>query len=103
LEVLVFAVDALLHALEEQAGGVLGDEPVPPGTPDDLDDVPARAPEDRLELLDDLPVAPHRAVEALQVAVHDEDEVVELLPAGQRDGAERFGLVGLAVAEEGPD
>src|SRR3712207_4721180 len=67
-----------------------------------FDDVPARAAEDRLELLDDLPVAAHGAVEALQVAVDDEDEVVELLAAGHRDGAERLGLVRLAVPEERP-
>ena len=102
LEVLVLAVDALLHALEEQAGGVPGDEPVPPRSPDDLDDVPARPPEDRLQLLDDLPVAPHRPVEALQVAVHHEDQIVEPLPARQRDGAERLRLVRLPVTEERP-
>ena len=45
--------------------------------PNDLDHVPARAAEDGLELLDDLAVAPHGAVEALQVAVHDERQVVE--------------------------
>ena len=56
-----------------------------------------------LELLDDLAVAAHRAVEALQVAVDDEDEVVELLAAGERDRAQRLRLVHLAVAEEGPD
>ena len=33
----------------------------------------------------------------------DEDQVVELLARRQRDGAERFGLVGLAVAEKRPD
>ena len=57
---------------------------------------------DGLELLDDLAVAAHRAVEALQVAVDDEDQVVELLAGGERDGAERLGLVALAVAEEAP-
>ena len=67
-----------------------------------LDDVPAGAAERRLELLDDLPVAAHRAVETLQVAVDDEDQVVELLARRERDGAERFGLVRLAVAEERP-
>jgi hypothetical protein len=59
-------------------------------------------PEVRLELLDDLAVAAHRAVEALQVAVHDEDQVVELLAACQRDRAEALGLVRLAVADERP-
>ena len=55
-----------------------------------------------LELLDDLAVAADRAVEALQVAVDDEDQVVELLARGQRERAERLGLVALAVAEEAP-
>jgi hypothetical protein len=76
---------------------------VPVAAPDHLDDVPAGAAEDRLEFLDDLAVAAHRAVEPLQVAVDDEDQVVELLARGERDGAERLGLVGLAVAEERPD
>ena len=42
------------------------------------------------------------AVEALQVAVDDEDQVVEMLAAGQAKGAERLGLVALAVADEAP-
>ena len=57
----------------------------------------------RLELLDDLAVAPDRAVEALEVAVDDEDQVVEVLPAGHAEGADRLGLVHLAVADEAPD
>jgi hypothetical protein len=55
------------------------------------------------EFLDDLAVAAHRAVEPLEVAVDDEDQVVELLARRQADGAERLRLVGLAVAEERPD
>jgi hypothetical protein len=55
------------------------------------------------ELLDDLAVAAHRAVQALQVAVDDEDQVVELLARGQADGAQALGLVHLAVAAEDPD
>ena len=102
LEVLVLAVDALLHALEQQPGLVRGEQRVPARAPDHLDDVPAGAAEDPLQLLDDLPVAAHRAVEALQVAVDHEDQVVQLLPAGQRDRAQRLGLVHLAVAEERP-
>ena len=82
---------------------ILLEQVVPLRAPDALDHVPAGAAEDRFELLDDLAVAAHRAVEALQVAVDHEDQVVELLARRQRDGAERFGLVGLAVAEERPD
>ena len=99
---LVLPVDDLAQAPRQQAVGVLLEQRIPVAAPDALDDVPAGAAEDGLQLLDDLAVAAHRAVEALQVAVDDEDQVVELLAAGQRDGAERLGLVGLAVAEERP-
>ena len=100
---LILAVDDLAHALDEQAVAILGEQRIPLAAPDGLDDVPAGAAERRLELLDDLAVAADRAVEPLQVAVDDEDQVVELLARRQRDRAERFGLVGLAVAEERPD
>src|SRR5690606_2407418 len=97
------AVDGAVHLVEQHAVLVAGEQLVPLRAPDDLDDVPAGAAEEGLELLDDLAVAPHRAVEALEVAVDDPDEVVELLAGGERDGPERLGLVHLAVAEEGPD
>ncbi len=45
----------------------------------------------------------NRAVEPLQVAVDDKDEVGELLPPGECDRAERLGLIRFAIAEEGPD
>ena len=82
---------------------VLGEQRVPAGTPQALDDVPARAAEVGLQLLHDLAVAAHRPVEPLEIAIDDEDEVVELLAAGKRDRAERFRLVHLAVAAEHPD
>ena len=102
LEHLVLAVDDLVHQAHERAVAVRGQERVPARAPDHLDDVPAGAAEDGLQLLDDLAVAAHRTVQALQVAVDDEDEVVELLAARHRDRAQRLGLVRLAVAEEGP-
>ena len=92
-----------VHLVDQHAVGVLGQDRVPVAAPDDLDHVPAGAAEERLQLLDDLAVAAHRAVEPLQVAVDDEGEVVQLLARGQADGAEGLGLVHLAVAEEGPD
>ena len=100
---LVLAVDDLAHPLGEQAVVILGEQRIPVAAPEHLDDVPAGAAEAGFELLDDLAVAAHRAVEPLQVAVDDEDQVVELLARREADGAERFGLVGLAVAEERPD
>ena len=100
---LILAVDDFAHALDEQAVVVGREQRIPVAAPDHLDDVPAGAAEDRFELLDDLAVAADRAVEPLQVAVDDEDQVVELLARREGDGAERFRLVGLAVAEERPD
>ena len=100
---LILAVDDLAHPLGEQAVVVGREQRIPVAAPQHLDDVPAGAAEDRFELLDDLAVAADRTVEALQVAVDDEDQVVELLARREADRAERFGLVGLAVAEERPD
>src|SRR3954469_7457783 len=103
LEVLVLAVDCLLHALQQDAGGVAGNQRIPTGAPDVLDDVPAGATKDPFQLLDDLAIATHRPIEALQVAVDNEDQVVEPLTPAERDGAEAFWLIGLAIAEEAPD
>ena len=100
---LVVAVDDVHHHLAQDAVLVAREQRIPVAAPEQLDDVPARAAELALELLDDLAVAAHRAVEALQVAVDDEDQVVELLARGQADRAERLGLVHLAVAAEHPD
>src|SRR5262249_49194475 len=100
---LVLAVDDLAHALHEQAAPVAGQQLVPVGAPDDLDAVPARAAEGGLQLLDDLAVAADGAVETLQVAVDDEDQVVEPLAGGQGEGPQRLRLVALAVAHEAPD
>src|SRR3546814_4885922 len=55
------------------------------------------------QLPDDLAVAAHRAVQALQVAVDHEDQVVQALAAGDGNRAQALRLVGLAVAEEAPD
>src|SRR5690606_27450948 len=103
LEGLVLAVDALFHRAAQNALLVPCEQPVPPGAPDDLDHVPARALERGLELLNDLAVAADRAVEALQVAVDHEDQIVEPLAHRHRDRAHRFRLVRLAVADEAPD
>src|SRR5699024_10504599 len=64
--------------------------------------VPAGAAEEALQLLDDLRVATDGAVEALQVAVDHEGEVVQVVDRGGLDQTARLGLVHLAVAEERP-
>ena len=100
---LIFPVHRFLHALQEQAVLVAGEQRIPIGAPDHLDDVPAGSPEHGLQFLDDLAVAAHRTVQALEVAVHDEDQVVQVLPGREGDGAQGLGLVHFPVAHEGPD
>ena len=102
LERLVVPVRGGVHQRDQGAVGVGGEQRVPLPAPDHLDDVPARAPEVGLQLLDDVAVAADRAVEALQVAVDHEGEVVQLLAGGHADGAQRLGFVHLAVTQERP-
>src|SRR5207245_9195831 len=64
--------------------------------------VPARAAEDRLELLNYAAVAADRTVEPLEVAIDDEDQVVKPFAAGQSDRPERLRLVGFAIPQERP-
>ncbi|KAF1042977.1 MAG: hypothetical protein GAK34_02735 [Delftia tsuruhatensis] len=103
LERLVVAVVALGHDLLEHAVLVLGQQLVPALAPQQLDDVPAGAAELALEFLDDLAVAAHRTVQALQVAVDHEDQVVQLFAGGQGDRTQRLDLVHFPVAAEDPD
>ena len=76
---LVLAIDDFTHALHQSSVGVALEQRIPIIAPDHLDDVPACTPEGRFELLNDLAVAPHRAVQPLQIAVDDPDQVVEVL------------------------
>ena len=99
---LVVAVGRDVHEVAQRAVVVAREQVVPLAAPDDLDDVPSGAAEEALELLDDLAVAAHRAVEALEVAVDDEREVVEALVRGHLQLAAALDLVHLAVAEERP-
>src|SRR2546422_8552466 len=84
---LVLPIGDLTHAPDEQAVTIVLDERVPVAAPDALDYVPSSAAEDGLEFLNDLAVAADGAVEPLQVAVHDEDQIVEPLTRGERDRA----------------
>jgi hypothetical protein len=82
---------------------IAGEQQVPVRAPQHLDHVPAGAGEQGFELIDDAAVAAHRAVQALQIAVDDEGQIVEALAGGQTQRADRLRLVHLAVAEEAPD
>src|SRR3954464_7481525 len=84
---LVLAVGDFAQAPYQQAITVVRDKAVPIAAPDDFDYVPAGAAENCFKLLNNFSVAAHRAVKALQVAVDDPDQIVELLARGQSDRA----------------
>ena len=100
---LILAVDHFTHAAHQSPRIIFGEKLIPLAAPDDFDDVPASSTECRFELLDDLRVASNRTVEPLQIAVHHECQIVEVLARGERDRAERFRFVDLTVAQKRPD
>ena len=95
-------VDDGVEARQQHTVLVAPQQLVPLAAQDHLDDVPPGASEHRLQLLDDLAVAPHRPVQALQVAVDHEHQVVEPLRGGHVQRPQGLRLVGLAVAQERP-
>src|SRR4030095_17266192 len=86
-----------------QAVVVLLEQRIPFRAPEHLDNVPSGSAERCLELLDDVSVATDRTIEALQIAVDDEDQVVEFFTRWKRNGTESLRLVGLTISDEGPD
>ena len=78
-QLLIFAIHQLAHALDQQAFGVAFEDGIPLAAPQNLDDVPASAAERGFEFLNNLSIAAHRAVQPLQIAVDDKNQIVELL------------------------
>ena len=74
-----FAEGALQHA-----GNIARKQHIPVRSPQRLDHIPAGTDELRFKLIDDAAIAAHRAVETLQIAVDDENEVIEFFARGQR-------------------
>src|SRR3989338_7112401 len=73
---LVIAVHRLFHSFDEKPFVVLAEKRVPIGAPDHLDHVPTGAVKKSLELLNDFSVAPHGAIEALEIAIDDPHQIV---------------------------
>ena len=103
LAALVFTVDGLFHPFQEQTGAVARQQIIPIAAPNDFNYVPSGATKDAFELVDDLAIAAHRSIEALQIAVHNEDQIVELLARGNGQGAEGFRFIGLAITYVRPN
>ena len=103
LVVLELAINGLCHDALQVPVRVARDQAIPAATPDDLDDIPSRSAEGGLEFLYDLAIASYRAIKTLQVAVHDENEIIEAFTNRHRNCAHRLGLIHLTVTEEAPD
>jgi hypothetical protein len=82
---------------------VAREQSVPFRAPQHLDDVPARAAEKALQFRNNLTVAAHWPVGALEIAVDDEGQIVKPLAGGERKARDGFGLVHLAIAEDSPN
>ncbi|MNJ27478.1 hypothetical protein D3C77_219840 [compost metagenome] len=102
-EVLELPVGCCRQLTQQYVLGVTGEQCIPLRTPEHLDHVPASATEQRFQFLDDLAVASHRAVQALQVAVDHERQVIQLLAGGQGQAGNGLRLVHLAIAEHAPN
>ena len=73
---LILSVGDLAHAPQEQAIAIGLNNRIPVAAPNQLDDIPTRAAEDRFQFLNDLAVAANRAVKPLQVAVDNKNKIV---------------------------
>src|SRR5208283_172495 len=76
---LVLAVADFTQTPHQQTIAIGANQTVPVRTPNYFDYIPSRAAEDGLQFLNDLSIAPDWSVEALQVAIHHEDQVVQIL------------------------
>src|SRR5258708_17042737 len=99
---LILAVADFSQTPDLDSVAVGANQRIPVRSPDDLDYVPSCAAEDGFELLNDFSVAAHRAIEALQVAVHDENQVVEIFARGERNRSERLRLVPFPLPQQRP-
>jgi len=81
--ILVFAVNGFFHSPAQQAILVLGEKLVPVGPPDHLDHSPACPAEHAFEFLDDFAIAAHRAIQALEIAIDHENQVIQILATGE--------------------
>ena len=100
---LVVTVEAFLHAVAQNPLIVLRQQTVPAAAPDHLDNMPPGTSEGGFQFLDDLAVAPDRPVQALQIAIDHQDQIVQPLPGRDRQRAQHLRFVTLAIADETPD
>ena len=57
----------------------------------------------RFQFRNDAVIPTNRAIEALKIAVNDEDQIVETFAGGHGESSARFGLILFAIAKECPN
>ncbi|MNF59912.1 hypothetical protein D3C84_415140 [compost metagenome] len=102
-ERLELAIDRGGQGLDQRAVVIPGKQSVPVRAPDQFDDVPAGPTEQRLQLVDDATVAPHRTVQTLKVAVDHPHQIIQPFACRQRQGRHAFRLIHFTVAEHPPN
>src|ERR1700722_13540046 len=101
-ERLVFSVDAFRHALQQQPAVVMTQQGIPLGSPKTFDYIPTGTEVVGFKLVDDPVIPANWTVEALKIAVDDEDQIVQMFAGGNGEGSARFGLILFSIAEERP-
>ena len=84
---MIVTVQALVHPLLQYPFMISGQQRVPTATPDYFEYVPICAAKGAFQLLNDLAVASHRTIQTLQVAVHDQNQIIQLFPGSNINGA----------------
>ena len=84
---LIVTIQTFVHTFLQHAIVITGQQCVPATAPDHLKDIPIGPSKGAFEFLNDLAVATHRTVEALQITVNNQYQVVEFFPRCDIDGA----------------
>ena len=75
-ESLIIPINALIHAFFQQPFGIHRQQRIPTATPNHFEHIPTCTTEITFEFLNDFTVAAYWAIETLQVAVDDKNQIV---------------------------
>ena len=99
---LVVAIEHFHHQLAQFAAFIACEQWLPVAAPDELNHVPAAAAKLAFEFLNDFAVTTHGAIEPLQVAIDDKNQVIKSLTRRHADSTQTFNFVHFAIAAKRP-
>src|SRR3989304_2074169 len=76
---LVLPINVFFHHFNQNAIVVLGKQWVPIVPPYNLDDIPSSATKNGFEFLDNFAIPTYWPVKSLQIAIDDENQIIQLL------------------------